>query len=499
MSGTLYLTSQSELSSPEYNSAFAPAGEDIYDVVKSGTSADTLSVYALTDAAIWVNPDYFGSDSFVSKQSISGYTLLRKNTTVAQGIGIYGGSTTSNPTVTQGFTSGISAPWYFPDATFPFYVWGPTDNGSWSATGGRTDAGCIVAGDTIPSPTRGEATVYMDLGQDSTVTAASFWATASAAGHSQGWRIKAYAADKSLVQDLVNEVGTSTASYIEKSWTGSVSGVRYMMFSSDCNTATAAHPAYLDDISITYTYENYNLIYSDDNADTITTTSVATGENHPVAADMDDFNLGVHVVSGARQIYYTTAYDGAVSLLSGLTGVDGLEEIHCVRIPYKILATQVENKTVTALQFIYATSGSTNNVQGISFNASTGAINAQSDMTPVIAGNTYRCIAGKNALAASGRDSRIILMLGEDVTDLGTTYVLRTTNGGATWFLCNGGVAVSYTSVTWEDNSASRVWFAGGTPGSNAGVALSIDGGVTLSSRSGDLPSNNVGGGYGGV
>lgn len=227
------------------------------------------------------------------------------------------------------------------------------------------------------------------------------------------------------------------------------------------------------------------IITSIDSGATIDTITVE-GSGYPANGcfDADDYNAGVIVVGAGSTIHYANAYDDAATVeLTGLTGLNGTAKVVCIRIPYLKLATQADNDTATSMQFIYgvdaAVSGKT--LWGITFNASTGAIAAQSDMTPIISATTYYVI-GPNALVTYGGNTQRIAALVKPVGG-GSTRLITSTNGGTSW---TDRGAIDCLSVRFlspaEGGSGSELWLAGA-----AGIRLSYDFGATLMTKTGDL------------
>jgi hypothetical protein len=222
------------------------------------------------------------------------------------------------------------------------------------------------------------------------------------------------------------------------------------------------------------------IITSIDSGATIDTITVE-GSGYPANGcfDADDYNAGVIVVGAGTTIHYANAYDDAATVeLTGLTGLDGTAKVVCIRIPYLKLATQADNDTATSMQFIFgvdaAVSGKT--LWGITFNASTGAIATQSDMTPIISATTYYVI-GPNALVTYGGNTQRIAALVKPVGG-GSTRLIVSTNGGTSW---TDRGAIDCLSVEFG-STGTELWLAGAV-----GVRRSLDFGATLLTRTGDL------------
>lgn len=195
--------------------------------------------------------------------------------------------------------------------------------------------------------------------------------------------------------------------------------------------------------------------YSDDNGATVTETTVGNYAGD-TGMDTDDFNVGVKIVAVANGIAYGSSYTGAFSELTGLTGVAAGTQITCVRIPYRKLATQALNSNAASIQFIFGTgaavSGKT--LWGITFNASSGAIIAQSNMTPTVSGTTYYPV-GPNAVVTNGDNTQQIIALCKPVGG-GSTHILASNDGG--------------NPLNWSDRGAFDGIYADFIPAADGGA-----------------------------
>lgn len=225
------------------------------------------------------------------------------------------------------------------------------------------------------------------------------------------------------------------------------------------------------------------LYYTDDNFATVSSVAVAT---HPQAGgrlDTDDFGEGVVIIAVGADLYYTSAYDGSTSALSGITAISTDGFIADVRIPFRKILTQQLNEDKAALQFIVtvseAVSGAT--TWAITFNANTGAVIAEVDITPVVSSTTYRA-TGTDGINTAGGNTQNILFVGhEENTSPSTHDVLLSEDGGETWALLHDTTA--YEIGFFVDGSTSIVALWGGTD-----MVISLDKGQTLIDQYGDLP-----------
>lgn len=279
---------------------------------------------------------------------------------------------------------------------------------------------------------------------------------------------------------VINTTRTeATGTMVAYTWTGSV-------------TATAIEIKLTKPTPVSYSSRTsrvaYNhqssILYSDDNGATLTNT-IEAGLNPTTCHcfDVDDYAAGVFVVGAGTAIHYTDSYsDASSTLLSGLTGLDDTAKVVCIRIPYLKLATQADNDTATSMQFIYgvdtAVSGKT--LWGITFNASTGAIIAESDMTPIISATTYRLISQPNSLSTFGGNTQILAAL---VTSGGATRLIVSSNGGTNW---TDRGALAATSVEFvppiHSGTGAQLLF-----GTTTGGLRSDNFGVSFTSTEGDI------------
>lgn len=335
-------------------------------------------------------------------------------------------------------------------------------------------------GGSLHSETRFERSVFGTMNVDSVDLLLSYSGGGSNSGGTDGFYW-----DIGTVNTIYNPtlpVGTETTGTL------TVGGIDYTnmridMFASDVDATLTTHAA-----TINGTGDNPfgvgQIKYSSNDGATVSTIEIAgSGYAANGCFDSDDYAAGVFVVGNGVGIRYTSSYTGSASLLTGLTGLDDTAKVVCIRIPYLKLATQADNDTASSMQFIYgvdaAVSGKT--LWGVTFNASTGAIIAESDMTPVISATTYRPISQPNALATYGGNTQRVALL---ATSGGATRLLVSSDGGTSWLDRGALDATSIEFISPANSGTGSQLFA---CGSAIGVRYSSNFGVSFTNISGDL------------
>lgn len=162
------------------------------------------------------------------------------------------GQISATSTTTDEMTAGLDADTHEFSATYPFGVVnaGAFTNdgevgGAWQATDGRGSGGSILSADAGGGI--GQAGAVIDLGSDQTVTAASFWLKHIVHLGASNELITFWDASKVMIQAEIVSLG-NTPTYTQRTWTGSVAGVRYVSFQGHANTGGEL---VIDDLSVT--------------------------------------------------------------------------------------------------------------------------------------------------------------------------------------------------------------------------------------------------------
>jgi hypothetical protein len=175
-----------------------------------------------------------------------------------------------------------------------------------------------------------------------------------------------------------------------------------------------------------------------------------------------------------------------------LTGIDGTTDVTAIRIPYRKIATQALNNDKSALQFVVSTFSTVGGrtMSAVTFNANTGAIVADVDITPSFGGTTYTPRLD-HSISLSGANSQNIVALCLDISSPTPPQdLLVSDDGGGTWSRPQTGVA--YRHVLHVDGSEDVIFLGGSESASAAEVALSLDNGTTLLDQTGDIGVNGL-------
>ncbi len=254
------------------------------------------------------------------------------------------------------------------------------------------------------------------------------YSVSSLSAGADGFQIGLYT-DSTTIDDQVALVDTGSG-VLNGSESGTWSGVTKVRLRIGV-TNKGSNNYYINSLTLEGTGENpfgtVKHYYSSDSGTTLPNVSVGDYRGDSPAYDYDDYNLGVALVAADHNVYYASTYTGAFAALSGLTG-EG-DTVTCIRIPYLKLATQAANSSSTSLQFIYATNAGY--LGGVTFNASSGAIAVESDMSITISATDYYVI-GEGALETYADNTQIIFALVKPVGG-GDTKLVRSTDGGTTW------------------------------------------------------------------
>lgn len=181
------------------------------------------------------------------------------------------------------------------------------------------------------------------------------------------------------------------------------------------------------------------------------------------SGDVDDFGLGLVVVPSNLRLWFALSYTGTFTQMTGLTGVTGLSPAHItmVRIPYRRVSGALNNN-LAAMEVIYSIYRSS--LHRVTYNFLTNSVVSTTAITPTIGGNPAGCLSlpdsastvvsnGTNFETYAGDARR---MMGSFRNSAGTSDLLKSSDGGATW-----------TSLGLPSNVAHQVHFVEPERGGN--------------------------------
>lgn len=480
-SASLFISGTMTATTPIWSTETTPP-DDPLDFVHY-ISGSTILGWLLTAGKLYYNTSILGSTAWTAKQTLTSYTMLRRITGVANGIAGYGGYQDT-------WCTTIDLTGTLPDSVV---LQIGTHSGSGVTTtsytfGGQTYGKLALLLDPYPG---GDYTVFYI-----TSIAVTFSETLSDNDYEFLW---AYddPSTGSYQGDYSEGLGVANPHTYDITQAG-----RAFYISCDVDKT----PAHSDppDGSLTITslticgtgfnpFDTYKVFTSDDTGTTLTTAALGK-QRDDVGFDVDDYNEGVWLAAGSRSIYYVASYTDTTPAYLDSGDLDGLPApITCVRIPYLKLASQLPNDDKTSLQFIYGTSkavaGAT--LWGVTFDATSGTIAAQSDMTPIISGTTYY-VVGANALETYGGNTQIIAALVEPLGG-GTRRLIRSEDGGTTWTSVNtsvaGAVMVKFIDPA-HGGDGDKLYVAGGA----FGLKYSANGGATFTNKGSGVTGTIVAG-----
>lgn len=465
--GTLKLSTNISAGTPTFTTIHNPAGGKIgASLVPDATTGLYVAYDDASNSYIYLISNVAGTPSASLKQTFNNRMagILRKPAGVTNGVAFYSPNDQGTWSHTIDFTA--------------------TDGG-FSPIGGRAN----YIGGTGWSWADGGALRRVDIGltglRSHTITSMSMtFDYNGVAIHSRDWYMAVYKTPSGEVQTysqinpptpVTNE--TVTATGLSET---NVQGYRFEIQIDDVSGGgSLSGDGLIKSVTLEGTGESpfgdVKVYYSSNNGTTMPAVTVASYQEDS-GYDLDDFNLGIHLAAANFNVYYTSTYTGAFTAFSGLDGVNGTDNITCIRIPYRKLLTQALNNDSTSLQFIYSTSAGYTGAAV--FNAATGTIASESDMSIVIAATTYYVI-GDLALESYGSNTQIINALVQAVGG-GDTKLVRTEDGGTTWEIMTtyDGTAVHIQEPT-RDGNGERIYFNGAD-----GLKYSAGGGSSALTKS---------------
>lgn len=424
--GTVKITTGVSAGTPTFTTVHNPgSGKNFKSFVYDGS--DTYVLYDDgTSSYLYLIETITGTPSASLKQTFSSLVAgnLRKPAGVADGISalVYDAVNSS----TQGFGT-------YPDAAYTIV------SGTHSASGGNP-GGNVYDNQLVVNPFTATVTVEFDTtdwGAIDTVGYDMRTESTDTGDRSHFQRIRGWDGSS---WTILYDNNSSPETLPEETWytrsrsvTPAVWEKIEIRIYAGWIDGTKSGVVRLDNVIISG-YGHVYIKYSANTGIAISTVDVGGYFDDEAAYDIDDFNLGVHIAAASKSVFYTDSYTQATAdELTGLAGIDGVDIVTCIRIPYKKLATQALNNDVTSLQFIYCTDAGY--TAGVTFNANTGAIAAESDMSIIISGTTYY-VLGANALETYGDNTQTIFATVKPVGG-GDTKLVRSIDGGGSWDIRN--------------------------------------------------------------
>jgi hypothetical protein len=494
---SLYRSNEIKKASPIWRSILTVPDYDVLSFMHANAPTvgdDAVDGWALTDEGLYYGEDIFGDiPAFDQKQAFSGGTLVRQVAGVSgdSGVTVYGRDITDGEwTETFDFTSDEYADY--------FASW---LGASYSAGVGWVSSDVYEAG---PDKTSNYNYIYLTLPDTCTMkqitcdysntdwTGNSGTPGATVRQHNGGYVTIPVGSLSGWDVTVGNHTGDwSYATGYE------FDSSLYLVWSIYLGYVNGNNPTAGDSTitEVELTGDGYNpfqdiawIRYSDDNGDTVTKTTVGY-YRYDEGYDCDDYNLGIHIAAANYAIYHTTAYDGAFSAITGLTSIAAGTNITCIRVPLLIISTQAANNGGSnLLEFVYGTEASVGGVTltKVTFNYSTHAVSAETDITPNVGGTDY-CIVGQEALETAGADTRHMLAWGEPDGG-GTAVLLHTSDGGATW--SKRSTSLEGNFVRWVPGSTTDAMLSG-----DDWVGYTNDAGVTVTEQTGNQDDETTFGG----
>lgn len=169
-----------------------------------------------------------------------------------------------------------------------------------------------------------------------------------------------------------------------------------------------------------------------------------------MSGDVDDFGLGLVVMPANNLLWFSSSYGGAFTQMSGLTGVNGTDNITIVRIPRKTTSGAFNNN-VAAMEIFYSISRSA--IYRAIYNFSSNAVVSVTDIT-------YTATFPYGVFSAPDKTSTVI-SYGHTLE----TYANNANLVAATLRHDTGGAVIAPVfsddgGATWTDVSSAIVNFA---------------------------------------
>lgn len=349
------------------------------------------------------------------------YTVLRATRT-ANSIMIYSPSVTgTGTTYTDDLATALGAQTH----TLPYAGlarWSSSNSGVYQATGGRTGGGCIIGQNTgvsdpphPPNP-KWDAIAAIDLGSSTVVTAASFWVFTNTTKNAV--LIDFCDSGGSVVHEWVT-TSPAASTWTQINWTGSYSGIRYLMLTLEWGGA-GSFDMRVDDLSVTYGSGSSAAVSLSTDAGTSFGVAIPVGTVLSGQGGFDVQRAGsVSYAAASGAVYKATILGGTYSSHTTY----GSSAPVCVIIPYYRRGSTTSSQTaVSDPDYIVALSTADTGTSTLYF--VDGATATKHDITPV-AGITF-----SHPDCLTIRYGTEILVWG---TVSGVEKLYSSQNGGTSW------------------------------------------------------------------
>jgi hypothetical protein len=440
--------------------------------------------WVLTNNSIFYTPDDLrsGTPSWSAQSAVSGAYLARYIPGVSGGTGVGWWSEEEDDDAVDfaatdgGFVALTGSGWQFDSNPL---LWTFNGMGAYSPGNGWANNNSQYSNSSPSSGWVRGAAVWLEFATPVTITDLDLLYNYTGVGST----LIRYATEDDDQNWLTNAQSTANGTNITLSSSGDMVGVKRLLFYSFTSLAGSSGALTGSCLLKSFTFTTLDATFSFSPDAGLTVTDTTIGSAGTAGGDVDDFNLGVVISASGGQIVYTTAYTGGFTRLTGLTGLDEITTIPCIRVPYRKLASQALNSDKTALQFIYGTASAVSGATlwAVTFNANTGAILAQIDITPIISATTYVVFSPNGLETYGGNTQRIRAFV--QPNGGGAVRLIQTVNGGSVWTSVNTGFdgeTVFHLPPNLGGNG-SKVIVSGAD-----GIADSTNGGAALTDRTGD-------------
>lgn len=423
---TLFYSELIKVPSPTWVEFLDPSPDEMRSAIHDAASplalgtGDDIYLWALTSEELLYFAGVPGVDSWEVKQAFTGGQFLRAVAGVSGGIGVFGYDETEGAWMhTIDFTATDGG--FFGDNPLPS---GNLGAGVWSNGVGWED-------ESVSSQNRVRIELYGIAPFTIDEVVLTFDMTVSGTGTPRARIIAFQGALGGLTNNVMNDT-SSPPTGTDVTFTGTLTVNNVTGFNLTLDASSTGNVV-LKSMEISGTgfnpFEDTAWVkFSDDTGDSISATNLGI-QNGNVAGDFDDYNLGVIIGGTNDGVYYTTAYDGAASAVSGLAGTG---QITCIRIPF-LKIDQTPNNDASALEFIYCTE--TGYIGRVVLDTTDGSVDSEIDISISIDGTDYYVI-GPEAMESASADTRNLNAFAKPVGG-GSTIMVRSTTGGLPWVVAS--------------------------------------------------------------